>query len=247
MNPLELAAARSPWRHIHVGEKLLLFVGLLLLTITLPPIALAPIMVILLVLAVYLEVPKKLLALLVLAPAGFIALGVGPLIFSVSGDGVTYLGWQGAAYVVARSIVAMTATMLLALTTPVPSILQSLRLPGPLAEVVLLMYRFIGTMLVTARSLRHAQSARLGKLTISSAAMQATTLFVLTFQRARALQEGLELRGDIESLAVATDRAPLRWWFIIATLVLFLVLWSASCGLTEYLSNATTGFCVTSR
>ncbi|QGU01803.1 Cobalt transport protein CbiQ [Corynebacterium kalinowskii] len=225
MNPIEQAAAASRWAQVNVGEKLLFFVGLLLLTITLPPAALAPIFVVLVASAVWIRVPLRLLAVLVAAPAAFIAVGVGPLVFNFSPSGMVYLGWSNAAYVVARSIVAMTATMLLALTTPLPELLGFLRLPAALSEVISLMYRFVGTLLHTALAMREAQAARLGRLTIGSVGMQASSLFVLTFIRARALQEGLELRGDPSSLAVAKVKRPVRWGFVVFSVVLFIVIW----------------------
>lgn len=225
VNPIEQAAQASRWSQVNVGEKLLFFLGLLLLTITLPPVALAPIFVVLVLSALWIRVPLRLLVVLVAAPAAFIAVGVGPLVFNLTSNGLVYLGWENAAYVVARSTVAMTATMLLALTTPLPELLGFLRLPSGLAEVISLMYRFIGTLLHTALAMREAQAARLGRLTISSVGMQASSLFLLSFLRARALQEGLELRGDPASLAVATVKRPVRWGFVLFTLVLFALLW----------------------
>ncbi|MEJ5998688.1 energy-coupling factor transporter transmembrane component T family protein [Corynebacterium sp. H130] len=225
MNPIERAAASSRWAQVNVGEKALFFLGLLLLTLILPPRGLLPIFVILIGAAAWIHVPPRLLTVLVAAPAAFIAVGVGPLIFSFGADGITYLGWENAVYVVIRSTVAMTATMLFALTTPLPEILGFLRLPRALSEVVSLMYRFIGSMAQTAVSMRQAQAQRLGRLSISSAGMQASSLFLITFLRARALQEGLELRGDPASLAVSTVKRPVRWGFVLATCACFVALW----------------------
>lgn len=228
MNPIELAASDSPLARANVGEKALLFLGLLVLAISLEPVALLPIGATVVIVAWWARVPWRLYGALVLAPATFILLGIGPLIVAVTPQGFEYLGWQHAAVVLVRSVVGMAATMLFALTTPLSELMAfatRMRIPRGLIEVVSLMYRFVGMLMTTAKSQWEAQDARLGHSSlpksIKSAGMQAATMFVLTFIRARSLQEGLELRGDPGDLGVQPVRRPVRIPVIIGTFAAF--------------------------
>lgn len=182
MNPIELAASNSRLATVNVGEKALLFLGLLFLAISLPPRALLPIGLCVLGVAVWARVPVRLYATLIAAPTAFLLLGLWPLVFALTEDGITYLGWHNAAYVLARSVIGMAATMLFALTTPLAEILGALRfLPDTIVQLISLIYRFVGALMVTAKSMWEAQHARLGYRTfgraVNSAASQASSLF----------------------------------------------------------------------
>lgn len=84
MNPLELHAARSRWAKRHVGEKALLFLGLAIVAVAVPPGALIAIAPVVLVAAWRSGVRWGLYLPLVLAPAAFITLGILPLILSIT-------------------------------------------------------------------------------------------------------------------------------------------------------------------
>ncbi|MBV7294290.1 cobalt ECF transporter T component CbiQ [Corynebacterium sp. TAE3-ERU16] len=230
MNALEVAAANSPWARVNVGEKVLLILGLLVLAISLPPLPALPIIAaVLILLAVSAKVPPRLYAGLILAPATFILLGLGPLVFSVSTSGLRWIdgGLVDAATVLARTVVGMSATMLFALTTPMSEQLvwfRSVGVPAPLVHITMLTYRMTGTLITTARTMWEAQAARLGHSSrrrwIHSVAGQAASLFVLSFSRARALQEGMELRADISEISTLHASRPVRWSVIIGTVAL---------------------------
>lgn len=183
-------------------------------------------------LAVWARVPVRLYATLIAAPTAFLLLGLWPIVFTLTEDGITYLGWHNAAYVLARSVIGMAATMLFALTTPLAEILGALRfLPDTIVQLISLIYRFVGTLMVTAKSMWEAQHARLGYRAfgraVNSAASQASSLFLLAFIRARALEEGLELRGDPARLDTLYTPRPVRWHVVAATVALFaLIIWS---------------------
>jgi len=224
MNALERAAATSRWATHNVGEKALLLIGLLFCAISLPPIpALPSIATILLVAAWRAGVPWRLYSALVAAPASFVALGLGPLIFAITPQGIVLIdaGPITAATVLARCIVGMMATMLFALTTPMAELfgwMHSVRFPTSTVYVTALTYRMISTLIVTSRSMWEAQAQRLGHSSMSrwirSSAGLASSLFVVAFTRARRLGEGGELRGDPATM-YNTLRVirPVRWWY----------------------------------
>ncbi|MEJ5928173.1 CbiQ family ECF transporter T component [Corynebacterium sp. H128] len=227
MNALELAASRSRWAHINVGEKSLLIV-LLFLAISVSGVKLAIIGVVTCMLASIAGVNWRLYAGLIAAPATFIAVGLGPLIFAITTSGVVMIpgGLTHAGMVLARSVVGMSITMLFALTTPMSEILMFARrchAPEALIHVTALTYRLIGTLILTARAMWDAQAARLGHSSVRrwlrSVASQAASLFVLSFTRARALQEGLELRADAAAMSVLSTSRPVNWFRVIGALI----------------------------
>ncbi|PRQ11320.1 cobalt ECF transporter T component CbiQ [Corynebacterium sp. 13CS0277] len=220
MNPLERAAAASRWAHASVAEKALGLLGLLLLAVSVPPWPLLPVIAALvLAAAVAARVPWRLYAALVAGPATFVLLGLVPLVWQVSRDGIHLIdgGVQDAATVLARCTVGMAATMLFAVTTPMAQLLVWLRAhgyPEELAHVTMMMYRMVGTLIATARTMWDAQAQRLGHSSprrwVTSVASQAATLFVISISRARSLQEGLELRAPIGATATLDTVAPAR-------------------------------------
>ncbi|WBT09496.1 cobalt ECF transporter T component CbiQ [Corynebacterium sp. SCR221107] len=217
MNPLERAAAASPWAHINVGEKLLLFIGLIFAVLLLPAAVGVPLVAaIVLALAARAKVPWRLYATLVAAPAVFIALGIIPLMVRLDTSGLHLVdnGVANALVLMTRSFVATAAMMVLALTTPIAELIAwfgRVGVPETLTYVVVVMYRMISTLIVTSRTMWEAQAMRLGHSSrrrwISSIASQAATLFVLSLERARRLGQGLELRADPTAMAVL---APTR-------------------------------------
>nr|WP_234039627.1 cobalt ECF transporter T component CbiQ [Corynebacterium pygosceleis] len=227
---METAAADSPWARVNVGEKALLMLGLLVLTISLPPLPALPLIgLVLCALALRAKVPLGLYTTLVLAPATFVLLGLGPLVFTLTTSGLRWVdgGLVNAATVLARTVVGMSATMLFALTTPMSEQLvwlRSIGVPAPLVHITMLTYRMIGTLITTARTMWEAQAARLGHSSrrrwLHSVASQAATLFVLSFSRARALQEGMELRADVSAVSTLHAGRPVRWWSTGASAVL---------------------------
>ncbi|AKK02912.1 cobalt ECF transporter T component CbiQ [Corynebacterium epidermidicanis] len=240
MNPLEIAAAASPWARVNVGQKAFLILGLLVLAVALPPLPTLPIVAsVVALLAVFARVPWRLFGVLVTAPAAFVALGLGPLIFTLSPTGLQLIdgGPSHALNVLARCAVASAATILFALTTPIAEILgfaSRRHVPETLVQLVALMYRLTSTLIVTARNLWHTQAARLGhsnwRRWLRSTADQAATLFVLSFSRARALEQGLELRADPNSMRTLTAVRPVEWKVVLATgalhaLIIALVWW----------------------
>nr|WP_242516967.1 cobalt ECF transporter T component CbiQ [Corynebacterium mendelii] len=231
---MEQAAATSRLARVNVGQKALLFLGLLLLAVSLPPWpALPMIAVVIIASAIYARVPWRLYLGLVGAPTSFLLPGMVPLIWSIGADGISLIdgGTSDAARVLCRCVTAMSATMLFAVTTPMSEQLAWLArigVPDWAVQITMLTYRMIGTLIDTARTMYHAQAQRLGysnwRCWISSLAGQASSLFVVAFTRARTLQEGMELRADISAAATGTTLHTVRQANARATALIVLVL-----------------------
>ncbi|MDO4761004.1 MAG: cobalt ECF transporter T component CbiQ [Corynebacterium sp.] len=216
MNPLELAAARSAWAHRNVGEKALLFIGSALLAVALPPIPGLPLLTTVIIGSVLrAHIPLKLYLRVCFAPMSFIIVGTLPLLLSITTRGVELhvSQWDQAATVVARSCVATSAVIAFAFTTPMAEIIAwsvHIGMPTSLVYVVTAMYRMINTLMTTARTMWEAQAMRRGHSSLrrwmGSVAAQAASLFIIAFDRARRLSEGLELRADRTALLVAHPR-----------------------------------------
>lgn len=230
MNPLEIAASTSPWAQVNVGEKALLILGLLVLTIALPPLPALPIIgVIILVAAARAQVPWKLYGALVAAPATFIILGIFPLVATITTHGIERVdgGLTDAATVLGRSIVGMSATMLFALTTPMSEQLlwfRRIHVPESIVHVTMLTYRMSSQLVETSRTMWQAQAQRLGHTNkrrwLRSSAHQIAALFVIAFARARAMQEGLELRADAACYRTLTVARPVRTRNIVCSIII---------------------------
>lgn len=227
MNALEAAAARSRWARRNVAEKVLLCGGLLLLAISLPPWpAAAFIIVAVIATAVVARVPARLFIALWAAPAAFVAVGILPLLFSITTDGIVWspTGPQRAAEVVARATAAIGCTMLFTVTTPLSEVLawaSRSGIPRTLTYLAELIYRMVGTLAGTAKMMHEAQAQRLGHLTwrgmLTGVAAQSANLFVLSFQRARRLGEGLELRAEPGASEVLVADRPRDGRFLAAS------------------------------
>lgn len=233
MNPLELAASHNRWSALPTAEKLLLFGGLLVAALLVPPpvghgVILAVCTVCALVLA---RVPARVYLPVLLAPVAFLVLGIGPLIWDVAGWRLVVdpAGVDTAWRTVSRAVAATAATITLACTTPVADLLAAGRragLPGPLAHVVDTTYRLIGILIGSTRTLRQAHELRLGNCTTRSAIVstgtQFASVFVLAMVRARAIDESMSMRaerGETAVLAPARPMSAARVAVIVAVLV----------------------------
>lgn len=232
MNALEAAAARSRWARRNVGDKVLLCGGLLLAAISLPPWPAAALIILAVVAsAVAARVPAGLFLVLWTAPAAFVAVGILPLLFSVTLDGLVWspTGPRRAAEVVARATAAIGCTMLFAVTTPLSEVLAwagRSGIPRTLTYLAELIYRMVGTLAGTAKMMHEAQAQRLGHVTrkglLTGVAAQSANLFVLCFRRARRLGEGLELRaepGAAEVMVIDRPRDARFWAASLSVLV----------------------------
>ncbi|MBB6694930.1 cobalt ECF transporter T component CbiQ [Cohnella xylanilytica] len=135
-------------------------------------------------------------------------------------------GLHTAARLFVRAACCLSAMLFLILTTPMLrlfQVLQKLRAPQLLLELMLVTYRFLFLLLDTARMMHTAQRARGGhggfKSRIADTAALAARLFDRTMHRYRGLSHGLASRGfagDIRLAPYEPAALPLRYRLEIA-------------------------------
>ncbi|MGY1694846.1 MULTISPECIES: cobalt ECF transporter T component CbiQ [unclassified Geodermatophilus] len=222
------AAWASAWRTRSPVDKLLLCAGLVVCALVLPA---WPGSVLVALAAVVLalgpaRVPARTFGRAVRWPLAFVLTGALTAVVSVDGGGV---GWApGAAArageLVGHSVAGGAAVLLLATTTPVTDLLAALRrlrVPAAVVEVAGVTYRMLFVLLESVRTIREAQTARMGHSTWrrsyrSSGALAAAVL-TRSWQRARRLQEGLAGRGLETGLRVLPESRPSSRGFLAAT------------------------------
>jgi cobalt/nickel transport system permease protein len=213
------AAWASAWRRRSPGDKVLLCGGLVVCALVLPAwpgsllvgltavgLALGPA-----------GVPARTFLRAVRLPVAFVAVGALTAVVSVSGDGV---GWAPDAAARAGSLAGHAlaggaAVLLLATTTPMSDLLPALRrlrVPAAVVEVAALVYRLLFVLLESLRTIREAQTARMGHSSLRrsyrSSGMLAAAVLTRSWDRARRLQEGLAGRGMETGLRVLPEVLP---------------------------------------
>lgn len=194
-------------RHRHPAEQAAFAGGMLLLSLTLPPVpgALLILAVMTGATTVWAGVPVVVYLRVLAVPAGFLAGGAAAMMVSLSpGPGGWHLTPAPAATAapLLRALAAAASLGFFALTTPVGAWVAPLarrRATRPLAELLLLTYRFLHLLAGTAAAMRVAQAARLGYATPARAyrslALLAAALLPRALERARRLERGLAARG----------------------------------------------------
>jgi cobalt/nickel transport system permease protein len=233
------AAWGSAWRHRAPGDKLLLSAGLVVCALTLPAWP-GSVLVGLTAIALTLgpaRVPARTFGRAILWPLAFVAIGALTAVVSVSNGG---LGWAPDAAARAGSLVghalAGTAAMvLLATTTPMSDLLPALRrlgVPAAVVEIASVVYRLLFVLLESLRTIRAAQTARMGysslRRSYHSSGTLAAAVLTRSWNRARRLQEGLAGRGMETDLRVLPDVLPSSRLFLATSVAGLTVLVSVS-------------------
>ncbi|MGY1813050.1 cobalt ECF transporter T component CbiQ [Blastococcus sp. SYSU D00820] len=222
------AAWASAWRRRSPTDKLLLCAGLVVCALLLPPwpgSALVAGTAVLLALGPA-RVPARTFGRAVRWPLAFVAIGALTAVVSVDGGG---LGWAPDAAATAGALVGHAlaggaAVLLLATTTPMSDLLPALRrlrVPAAVVEVASVTYRLLFVLLESLRTIREAQTARMGYSSVrrsyrSSGALAAAVL-TRSWSRARRMQEGLAGRGLETGLRVLPEVLPSSPAFLAAT------------------------------
>ena len=215
MNHLDRVAQTNAWRGRSLIEKAGLALGMLLLTLVLPPWPAA-----LLVAAVMsaatlwgARVPVGLWAGAMVAPVGFLL------------TGLLAVAWNDpvqAAWLAVRAMAALTCLMFLALTCPVSHVLRGLQrcgLPAEVAEIAVLIYRLLFLLADTAAAMNAAQAARLGQCQrLRSLGLLLANLLPRAMARADALEVGLLARGWSGGMRVLSRPNPVSWPGLAAVL-----------------------------
>jgi cobalt/nickel transport system permease protein len=222
------AAWCSVWRRRCPGDKMLLSAGLVVCALALPAwpgsvlVGLAAV-----VLAIGpARVPVRTFARAVRWPLSFIAVGALTAVVQVDGGG---LGWAPdaaarAGSLVGHALAGSAAVLLLATTTPMSDLLPALRrlrVPAAVVEVASVTYRLLFVLLESLRTIREAQSARMGYSSVRrsyrSSGVLAAAVLTRSFDRARRLHEGLAGRGMETGLRVLPEALPSSRLFLAAT------------------------------
>jgi cobalt/nickel transport system permease protein len=224
------AAWASAWRRRSPGDKLLLSLGLVICALVLP---VWPGSVLVGLTAVVLalgpaRVPAGTFLRAVRLPLTFVAIGALTTVVEIGSDGI---GWapDAAAHagsLVGHSLAGGAAVLLLATTTPMSDLLPALRrlrVPAAVVEVAGVVYRLLFVLLESLRTIREAQTMRMGYSSVrrsyrSSGALAAAVL-TRSWDRARRLQEGLAGRGLDAGLRVLPEALPSSKVFLAATVL----------------------------
>ncbi|MDG4596415.1 MAG: cobalt ECF transporter T component CbiQ [Candidatus Contendobacter sp.] len=223
MRAIDHHAWTNRWRCWHPAEKLLPASGLLVLTLILPPLTTAPLVLAGMALATVrgAGVPLPTLLSVLAAPTAFLLAGIPFLAVSVDfTHGFALLpsqdGLRLALTMTIRALAAMSCLAFLILTTPVTDWVASLRrvgVPSGVVELSLLTYRLIFVFVERALTGHQAQAARLGysrvDRSVRSLGLLAGNLFQRSLAQAHRLEIGLAARGYTGELRVLTPKRVL--------------------------------------
>jgi cobalt/nickel transport system permease protein len=230
MSHIDTSAHLNRWRKKSLAEKSLLAVGMLVIAVSVPSWQAALLVVALMIGATLFgaRVSFGLWWKTMTAPIGFLFVGVFTLIFQVSfwHIGIAPHGIELAARVGVRAIAGLTCLLFIALTTPATDLITGLRrlgVPAEIAEMTLLIYRFVFLLTDTAETMNAAQAARLGHITyrrhMKSLGLLIANLMPRALSRAQALEIGLAARGwrgDLRMLSPVQRASPLGLGVILA-------------------------------
>ncbi len=230
MSPIDRAAHLNRWRSRSLTEKSVLALGMMVLALVLPPFPVAPVIAVIMTAATLLgaRVSARLWLAYAAAPAGFLLAGAASLALQVDAGGIGLApdGIMAAARLMARSLAGLACLLFLALTTPATDLLSAARrmgLPAEIAEVALLMYRFLFLLAETAMAMDAAQAARLGhdgaRRRMLSLGVLIANLLPRSLDHARRLEVGLAARGWDGEMRVLSRHAAVSWRALILVLV----------------------------
>jgi cobalt/nickel transport system permease protein len=224
------AAWASAWRTRAPVDKLVLCAGLIVCALVLPvwPGGLVVALVAVVLALGPAGVPARTFGRAVRWPLAFVAIGAVTAVVSVDGNGI---GWAPDAAVRAGELVGHTvaggaAVLLLATTTPVSDLLpelRRLRVPAAVVEVAGVVYRLLFVLLDSLRTIREAQTMRMGYSSVRrsyrSSGTLAAAVLIRSWDRARRLQDGLAGRGLDHGLRVLPVALPSSRAFLAASLL----------------------------
>jgi cobalt/nickel transport system permease protein len=226
MDLVDRIAQTNRWSRRHPAEKLTLGGGLLLLSVILPAVPAAPLILLAAAAAVLVGARVRLSDYVAAfaAPFTFLALGAVVLAISVQPDaGAPWLTVSTESTTIAtavtlRALAATASLLLIVLTVPLTALLRQahrLRIPAPIIEIAVMMYRFVMLAFGMAARGRLAQANRLGYAGfgrgIRSAGLLAAALLPRLLDRGRRMEIGLATRagtGELRTLAPAVPLSP---------------------------------------
>ena len=224
------AAWSSAWRRRSPGDKLLLCLGLTVCALALPAwpgSLLVGLTAVVLALGPA-RVPARTFGRAVRLPLAFIVVGALTAVVEVGAGG---LGWAPdagarAGSLIGHAVAGSGAVLLLATTTPMSDLLPALRrlrVPEAVVEVASVVYRLLFVLLESLRTIREAQTARMGysslRRSYRSSGILAAAVLTRSWDRARRMQEGLAGRGMETGLRVLPEVLPSSRAFLAASVL----------------------------
>lgn len=156
------------------------------------------------------------------SPGGTILVAGSHWIVYVRSSGAAFAGMLGL-----RIIACSSSLLFLILTTPFSQLLQilnKLRIPSLVLQLMLIMYRFLFLLTDTATDMYTAQRARGGhhgfRSKLADTAVLISRLFVKTMQQYKNLSYGLTARGFIDEIRLAPyEAAPIPRRYYLESLI----------------------------
>jgi len=219
MHLIDRVAHTNRWSGRNPRDKLLLGGGLLILSVVLPPVPGAILVLIAAVTATVggARVPAGDYLRVLMLPAAFMISGATVLAISVRLDGggaavsFSSAGAITALNVSLRALAATASLLLIILTTPVSEflgLLRRMRVPAAIVDVTLLVYRFTMVTAGVAARARISQASRMGydgfRRSLRSAGLLAASLLPRVLDKASRMETGLAARaydGDLRVLS----------------------------------------------
>ena len=217
---LDRIAAGNRWRRAPLAEKVTFALGMLALSLVLPPWAAAVLVAPVVLLATWVGagIAPRVWAAYAALPLGFMLTGAATLLVQVGGGiGLAPAGPAAALDLVMRAGTGLSCMLFLSMTTPVTDLVAGmgrLGLPREIGDVALLTHRFIFLVADAAIAMSHAQEARLGRITtrrwIVSLGQLTAGLLPRSLDRARRMETGLAARGWQGEMKVLSQRPAAR-------------------------------------
>ncbi|MBF0419998.1 MAG: cobalt ECF transporter T component CbiQ [Magnetococcales bacterium] len=219
MLSIDKVAHLNRWRSRSVTEKATLALGMMIITISLPslPVALMVMGVMTGAAILGARVPAKLWLACTMGTLGFLLTGSLSLMLHVDVGGIRLMPeeWPTVVRLTLQALAGFTCLQFLALTTPTTDLLSGLRrlgIPSEILEVALLIYRFLFLLVETAAAMHAAQAARLGhngmRRRIQSLGSLVANLLARALDRAQRLETGLAARGWNGAITVVRRSTP---------------------------------------
>jgi cobalt/nickel transport system permease protein len=238
MRSIDRCAQTNRWRHAAAGEKLLVSLGLMAMSLSsmLWMVQVALLLSMLALMTIGAGISGRDIAKAARIPLLFIATGTIAQLFSVTMVGAfpTFSLVSGAdigkvLLIALRSSTCVSALLFLALTTPLSSILQLLQRMGlnaEISDIAMVMFRIIWVLLDCLDAGRQSLDARLGysgrRRMLKSNGLLLASLLPRVFARARRLETGLAARGytgRLSFISIERPASPVRLTAISGALV----------------------------
>ncbi|GAB6153586.1 cobalt ECF transporter T component CbiQ [Desulfosporosinus burensis] len=235
---------------VHPSEKSLFAMMTMVMCLTAPTV-ITPLIVLALMAAgivIKAGIPAQVFVKLMLVPLSFLLISVLTIAFSVSSNpsgfwlaqtmygltvGIHYPDLITAVHLFLRSLGAVSCLYFLALTTPMTeliTVLNKMRVPVIITELMVLIYRFIFVFMETATTIRRAQLSRSGYVSMKSSYRSLSRLFSAllgkVFVKSQELYNALAARCYSGEIKVLTEKRPVspKNYLIITGLEIPLIL-----------------------